>query len=142
MYKLQKRMPVKCPVKLKAKGFTLIELMIVVAIIAILAGIGYPSYQAQMRETRRSDAFTGLARIADLQERFYLQNKTYSTNMAELGGATSVQGYYTLSVPAADNNTYTLQAVATGTGPQAADTGCTTLTLNQAGTKTPANCWN
>jgi len=125
----------------KASGFTLIELMIVVAIIAILTGIGYPSYQNHMRQTRRTDAYTALARIADLQERFYLQNRTYSTDIAQLGGANSAEGYYTLSVTAADNNTYTLQADAVAGGPQASDSACTTMNLNQAGTKTPTECW-
>jgi len=125
----------------KARGFTLIELMIVVAIVAILAGLSYPSYQKYMWETRRSDAYTALARIADLQERFYLQNRTYTTDITQLGGANSVEGYYNLSVTAADNNTYTLQADAVAGGPQATDAGCTTLNLNQAGTKTPTECW-
>jgi len=125
----------------KAKGFTLVELMIVVAIIAILAGIGFPSYQQYMRETRRSDAYAALARMADLQERFYLQNKTYTTDITQLGGANSAEAYYSLSVPAADSNTYTLQADAVAGGPQASDAGCTTMNLNQAGTKTPTACW-
>ena len=123
----------------RTKGFTLIELMIVVAIIAIIASIAYPSYQESVRKSRRSDAFSSLARMADLQERFYLQNRSYTNNMAVLGGATSPEGFYNLSVSAADANTYTLQADAIGA--QVSDANCLTITLSSAGIKTPAACW-
>lgn len=63
---------------LKEEGFTLIELMVVVAIVAILAGIAIPSYQAQVRKTYRKDAMASLQGLAQAMERFYGQNNTYS----------------------------------------------------------------
>lgn len=129
----------------KNKGFTLIELMVVLAIIAILASIAFPSYQSSVRESRRADAFAGLTRMADMQERFYLQNRTYTMDEASVGGANTVEGYYTLSVTAADANTYTLQAEVVAGGPQVGDfeggTDCQILTMTSAGLKTPAACW-
>lgn len=124
-------------------GFTLLELMIVVAIIAIIAAIAYPSYTSHMRESRRSEGKSALLRMADLQEKYYLQNNTYTGNAAQVGGTTTEHGYYTLSVTAANATAFTLQAV--GNAQQAADqsggTNCQTLTLNSASQKTPAACW-
>ena len=119
------------------KGFTLIELLIVVAIIGIIAAVAYPSYQQHVRKSARSDAQVGLLRMADLQEKFYLQNNTYGTT-AQVAAVTE-NGYYTLSVTVATASAFTLSAAATGA--QASDTGCTTMTLNQALLKSPAICW-
>lgn len=122
------------------KGFTLIELMIVIAIIGIIGSVAYPSYLNHVRKSARSDAHVGLLRMADLQERFYLQNSRYGTN-AEVAAITE-NGYYTLSVTASSASGYTLTAVANATSSQVSDTGCTSITLNQAGQKLPAVCWN
>lgn len=126
----------------RQNGFTLIELMIVVAIIGIISAIAYPSYQNHLRKSGRSDAFTALERMSSLQETYYLQNNTYSTNPADVGGATSKEGLYSLAVTAADANTYTLTATAMGT--QLSDVGppdCRILTLTSARQRTPAACW-
>ena len=66
----------------KAKGFTLIELMIVVAVIAILASIAYPSYQDSVRKTRRADAKEVLLEGAQWMERFFTENYRYDKNKA------------------------------------------------------------
>lgn len=127
----------------KSQGFTLVEVMVVVVIIGILVSIGYPSYQEYTTRTSRSDAHTALLRMADMQERYYLQNQAYApdTKIAELGGATTKEGYYTLNVSAANADSYTLNAVAVTTGPQANDTPCLTITLTSAGQRTPVGCW-
>ena len=128
------------------KGFSLVELMIVLAIIGVLSAIGYPSYDSYMKKSRRSDAKIALQGMADRQERFYLQNNTYTANTANAGGTGTEKNYYVLSIAAADVNGFTLTATAVAGGPQANDTttshgNCTVLQLTGAGAKTPNPCW-
>jgi len=88
----------------KFSGFTLIELMIVVAVVAILASIAYPSYQDQITKTRRTDGHTVLLDAINRQERFFTNNNTYSTSLVSLsytvdgnGKADSEEGHYKIS---------------------------------------------
>lgn len=73
-----------------SSGFTLIELMIVVVILGILAGIAYPSYTRYVIESRRSDAQIGLTQLAALEEKFFSQCNTYTVNID--GGAITADG--------------------------------------------------
>jgi type IV pilus assembly protein PilE len=129
------------------KGFTLIELMIVVAIVGILAAIAYPSYQEQIRSSRRGDCAGALAGLANAMERFYTLNNTYlgaaagggntGTPAATTYGATTcpVDGgtaTYNLTIAAATVSTYTVRATPVGT--QATD-ACGSLTLTNTGVK-------
>ena len=128
------------------KGFSLVELMIVLAIIGVLSAIAYPSYDSYMKKSRRSDAKVALQAMADKQERFYLQNNTYTTNAANVGGTGTEKNYYVLSIDSADVNAFALTATAVAGGPQAADTttnngDCTVIKLTSAGAKTPNACW-
>ena len=128
------------------KGFTLIELMIVVAIIGIIGAIAYPSYDSYMKKSRRADAKIALTGMADNQERFYLQNNTYTTNTANVGGTGTDENFYVLSIDGADVNGFTLRATAVAGGPQASDNttnhgDCTVMTLSSTGAKTPVACW-
>ncbi len=133
-------------------GFTLTELMIVVAIVGILAAIGYPQYQSYVREARRTDAHTALLMTANAEEKYYAANNTYTSSFEDLfpgesriqgGGATleSEEGYYSLSIPTANATTFTITATAVAGTSQANDSGCTAISINAANQKTPATCW-
>ena len=104
------------------KGFSLIELMIVLAIIGVLSAIAYPSYDSYMKKSRRADAKIALQAMADRQERFYLQNNTYTTIAANVGGTGTEKNYYVLSIDSADVNAFALTATAVAGGAQATDT--------------------
>jgi type IV pilus assembly protein PilE len=129
-------------------GFTLIELMIVMAIAAILAAIALPAYQSSVRKGRRSDAIDATAAVQLAQERWRANNPSYSTEIVDelnLGTTLSKSGYYQLSLSDASGTGYTLTATAvTGKG-QENDSGCSTLTLtvtNGSATHADAGCWS
>jgi type IV pilus assembly protein PilE len=139
----------------KQTGFTLMELMIVVAIIGILAAIAYPSYQEIVRQTRRTDAFNPLMEIMGKEERYFTDKNTYVTDLTKLGltvNATSkyvtTDGYYLISAAVCkdtDGNDISISScvtlTATGQNGQQNDSACGTLTLDSTGVKTPTACW-
>lgn len=121
----------------KHTGFTLIELMIVVAIIGVLGAIAYPSYNSYMIKSKRADAKVGLSKLADKQERFYLQNNIYTNDFGAAGlntSTTSDEGYYTFTIPAADATGFTLTA--SRVGGAGADVDCVTMSQTSTGLKT------
>lgn len=130
------------------KGFSLIELMIVVAIIGILTAIAVPSYRTYIQESRRSDAYVALTSAAAEQERIYIYDNRYSNSIAVLGGSNSPQGHYVITLTATDS-TFTLTATAATGSTQFLDTNCRTLTLNNLGVRGSSNsgggattgCW-
>ncbi len=133
-------------------GFTLIEVMIVVAIIAIIAAFGIPSYNSYMEKTRRVDAVTMLSEIAGEQQRFFTENNRFAEDLTEMGypsaAMLSENGYYSVSVTDNTASTYIITAAPVADGPQAGDTDCGSLTINSAGIKgvtgadRPADeCW-
>ena len=129
------------------RGITLMELMIVVVIVGIMAALAYPSYRQYAARAKRTEAKAALLQIATMQERFYLQNNTYTTNLNSLGFPnTPVQisdsGSYSIRVTAADANNYT--AVATYLNADAESGRCLTFQIDGAGVKTSgplADCW-
>lgn len=134
---------------MKQKGFTLVELMIVVAIVGILAAIAYPSYQEYVARARRADAKTVLLEDAQFLERFYTQSGTYVGAVLPLleSPKDGAAKYYDISFVAAQTaTTFQIQAVPKNT--QAGDR-CGTLIVNQSnqksvsGTTLDSNtCWN
>ena len=139
----------------KLSGFTLIELMVVVIVIAILVGIGYPSYQDYVRKGKRAECRGALLRAAQTQERFFTDQNRYA-NQAEIATASGVagtiysgdnpnlaSGAYTITVAlGAGNTSFTLTATPNAAAPFA-DPTCGNLTLTSAAVRswatTPAN---
>lgn len=128
------------------QGFTLIELMIVVAIIGILASVAYPSYEESVKKSRRSDAKGALLGLVNAMERHFTENNSYCGAAAtDSGGCTAATGAptiysttspvdggtasYNLTISAATETTYTLTA--TPTGSQAGD-GVLRITSTQS----------
>ena len=137
------------------RGMTLIELMIVVAVIALLGAVALPAYQDSVRKAHRADAKAALTTAAQRLERFYTENSRYDTATAGPLGTETISTltenrYYTvaLGVIAETRNAYTLTA--TPQGAQASDS-CGSFTLNQRGdrgvvppagsTLTSTECW-
>lgn len=131
----------------KYRGMTLIELVVVVAIIALLASIAVPSYRQYVLRSNRAEAKAALLTVAAAQEKFYLQNNTYTDELtvAPPGGLglvdTTENGLYTIAVDDADVEGFT--ATATATGSQTQDADCATFSIDQTGarTATSADCW-
>jgi len=126
-----------------SKGFTLIELMIVVVIIGILAAVAYPAYTGYAQKARRSDAKHALLDIQLNQEKWRANNSSYASALSDLNWTTtSVDEHYDLAITAVATNAYTLTATVDSAGLQANDTDCATMTLNQNNDKTPTSgCW-
>lgn len=122
------------------QGFTLIELMITVAIVGILASIAYPQYGSYVQKTRRTDGH--LALLSEVQTMERCKSTRYSYANCELSRSSSLEDNYTLTV-AKTASAFTITA--TGQGLQADDTDCKTMTINQLGARTPdpdtSDCW-
>jgi type IV pilus assembly protein PilE len=141
------------------RGFTLLELMIVVAIVAIISAFAFPSYMEYVVNTKRTAATSALLQIADRQQQFFMDNKTYTADLTDLGlaanplflsddGSSVAAGdddvVYLLTLANVTATTYTAIA-APMAGQLKRDAECGTMTLNQAGTKDALgggdDCW-
>ena len=130
----------------KSRGFTLLEIVVTIAILAILTIVALPSYLNYLTESRRSEAYTVMLALAQAEEQWFTNNNTYTGNVNSLTPlipaiiANNVnQGNYTFTIPVANATAFTIQADAVAGGPQAGDAGCTTMTLTSAGVQGPAN---
>ena len=134
------------------RGLTLIEIMVVVALVGILASIALSSYQSHARKTRRYAAQSCLMEQAQYMERYY----TSASNPMTYTGAvlpsatckTNLASYYTFSLPAAANASQAFSVQAAAIGAQTGDTDCRTLALNQAALRSSSSatgpttgCW-
>jgi len=131
------------PKQINSRGFSLIELMIVIGIIAILTSIAYPSYIDSVRKSRRATAQADLLELANFMERRFTETNAYPLLDSDLPFEASPRTgtlYYALDLDASSSiSSFTLQA--TPSGSQTADS-CGTLTLSQTGAQTPTtNCW-
>jgi len=141
----------------RGAGFTLIELMIVVAVVAILAAIAYPSFQDAIRKSKRAQAKADLVELAQRFERYHTVNGTYenfwtTTNVPAAQRVSprgpSNQAAYNITATSIGRNAYLLSAAPVTGSPQARDTRCMTLTLTQSGAKgisggtsNASECW-
>ncbi len=143
----------------KQRGITLLELMIVVAIISMIAAFAYPSYTQYIVKTKRTAATSTLLQIADRQQLFFMDNKRYAGDLTDLGlaanplyvsddgnsvAAGDADAVYLFTLAGVAATTYTASAAPLA-GQLKRDTDCGTMTLNQAGTRDALlggdDCW-
>lgn len=126
----------------KNAGFSLIEVMVVVAIIGVLASIAIPGYQRYVIQTNRTAAAACLTELAQFMERTYTQNMTYAPDdidVPALGCVNDLDARYGFEFSNLARRTYTVSAVPTG---MQNDAACGTLTINQAGQKGAAGSFD
>ncbi|MEM6581878.1 MAG: type IV pilin protein [Pseudomonadota bacterium] len=136
------------------RGFTLIEVIIVVVVVSVLMAIGLPAYENSVQKSRRADAKSALMDAANRQEKHMLDQGTYTDDMEELGFGDdpleSEEGYYTVDAVACTGGTlarcYVLTANPATGSPQTDDLRCTQFVLESNGSKTASgsdqdNCW-
>jgi type IV pilus assembly protein PilE len=123
-------------------GFTLIELMIAVAVIGILTAIAFPSYKSHLVKSRRSTVQTTLLDLAQRQQLYLMDARRYATSLTELNVTLSsdVTPYYSISVAASEGPPLTFTVTATPVS-GSSQYGDVTLSIDQTGLKTPANTW-
>ena len=144
--------------KSRQRGFSLLELMVVVAIVAIISSIAYPSYMQYVVSTKRTTAASALLRVADRQQQFFMDNKSYTNDLTNLGFAANplvlsdegnsvaagdADAVYSISLSNVTVTTYTATAAPLN-GQLERDTECGSLVLDQALMKDSSaggDCW-
>lgn len=139
-----------------SRGFTLVELMIIIAVIAIIAAVALPSYNSSVLKSKRAMGKAELLEVLALQEQYFINNKAYATTLTGLGYAanpyyidgqgeqtTTGNAIYQIVLASPTTTSFTLQAVPQNA--QTNDSDCGTLTLTNTGLKSADNlgiaCW-
>jgi len=124
-------------------GFSLIDVLITVAIVGILAAIAYPSYQSVMRKNNRAAAESYLADVAQRQQQYMLDQRSYASDVSTLGVPTpaTVTPYYTIAIAVAAGPPPSFSASAAPIGSQASDLSGQSLTITNTGAKGPSGAW-
>ena len=135
------------------RGFTALELMVVLAVVGILAGLSVPAYRDHVLRANRVEARAALLGLATAEEKFYLECNTYTSTLDAVADTACIpaslrfptkseRGYYTLAVTSADASGWTATATAVSTLPQYRDTRCRTFQLTSTGIKTARDSSN
>ncbi|WP_293935871.1 type IV pilin protein [Iodobacter sp.] len=133
-----------------SRGFTLIELVIALVIIAIIAAFALPYYQEMVRKSRRNDAVLMMAKIQLAEEKWRVNNNSYSNALSAMGfnlagdAIKTKHGYYNILIKSPTATSYRITATAIKGSSQALDQGCTTLVMtisNKQTTHSPPACW-
>ena len=143
-----------CLDKRRSAGFSLTELLVALAIVAMLSMVALPSFMSSVRKSKRTDALTALTKASTGLERFFGANSTYTTDasavglIVDSGVAYSDDRNYTMTIAAGATgiaSSYIVTATAVAGTMQADDTGCTVLTVDSLGRRTPnpatSTCW-
>jgi type IV pilus assembly protein PilE len=150
VFRSRPHVTIQSPSALSVAGFSLIELMVAVAIVGILAAIAYPAYTSQMKKGRRSAAESLLMNIAQRQQQYLLDQRSYAPDVGTLNVTIpqEVTPYYTVAIcqsstppctaPAAGSLTYVAVATPIVGSAQAGDS---ILTIDNTGAKTPSSLW-
>jgi len=127
----------------KSRGFSLVDIVIAIAIVGILASIAWPAYQSAVRKGNRAAAESHLSDIAQRQQQFLLDQRSFAADLTTLGMVTpaTVVPFYTIAITASAGPPPSFTATATPIGSQAGDLSGQALTITNTGAKGPSGAW-
>jgi len=133
----------------RQRGMTLVELVVVVTILGILSVVAIPSYRGYMQRAQRTEAKDALVRLANNQERHYIQFNSYTNDLTVLGfdaDGTTDGGLYNIAVAGADRQGFTATATPSADGGMTDDAECVSFSIDETGVRTASpdpnhRCW-